>query len=132
MITFPKIFKVVVVFCAVFPFMAFAGDEEVPALIERADSKPYTDTGAQLPVFRQQLAKLIDLNDELEEVTSSLEGLRSDLAVHLGELQAVRSTIVSDSGSSFLVQCKEILYYVAFIVCFIWGSVLHISFIQRR
>ena len=132
MITFPKIFKVFVAFLASFPLLVFAGDEEVPALIERANHAPYTQTGSQLPVFRQQLAKLIDLNDELKDVSVSLEGLRSDLAVHLEELQTLRSSVVTESGVSLLSQCKEILYYVAFVACFIWGSVLHISFIQRR
>ncbi len=50
-----------------FPVCAYAGDEEVPDLIDRCNSKPYTETGAQLPVFRQQLAKLIDIHDDLKE-----------------------------------------------------------------
>lgn len=102
------------------PSVCVAGDDEVPALIDRADSKPYTDTGAQLPVFRQQLAKLIDINDDLlllvdkqNLLLTGQESLISTLSSRFNEM-------------SFLLQ------FLAVLLSLSWGSMLYISFVQRR
>lgn len=130
---FPKIFKFFCVVCLLaLPLSLFAGDEEVSGLIVRANEKPYSQMTSQVPIFRAQLAKIIDLHDELKGVATSLDQVKSDLALQKEDLAAIRSVMHDESGGFILAQCKEILYYLVFVVCFIWGSVLHISFIQRR
>lgn len=59
--------RVILLVLLCFPVCAYAGDEEVPALAERANAEPYTKTGAQLQVFRAQLAKIIDIHDDIKE-----------------------------------------------------------------
>lgn len=100
-----------------------AGDSEVWELIERCDAEPYTKTGAQLNVFRQLLAKSIDMNDELERQSAELVAMRTSL-------EAVQSALQSQEEESALSE-SELLLYGVMLLAGIWGSVLYISFVQK-
>lgn len=100
-----------------------ADDSEVWDLIERCDAEPYSKTGAQLDVFRQLLAKSIDMDDELERQSADLESMRTSL-------EAVHSFLLSQEEESALSE-SELLLYGVMLLAGIWGSVLYISFVQK-
>lgn len=100
-----------------------ADDSEVWDLIERCDAEPYTKTGAQLDVFRQLLAKSIDMDDELERQSAELVAMRTSL-------EAVQSALQSQEEESALSE-SELLLYGVMLLAGIWGSVLYISFVQK-
>lgn len=100
-----------------------ADDSEVWDLIDRSRVEPYTKTGAQLDVFRQLLAKSIDMDDELERQSADLESMRTSL-------EAVQSFLLSQEEESALSE-SELLLYGVMLLAGIWGSVLYISFVQK-
>lgn len=63
-------FKRIFLFCffCLVPLSVYAGDEEILAIIERSEHEPYSKTGAQLQVFRQQLALGVDTHDTLRRM----------------------------------------------------------------
>lgn len=100
-----------------------AGDSEVWELIERCDAEPYTKTGAQLNVFRQLLAKSIDMNDELAVQSADLSSMRSSM-------ESIQAYLQRQEEESSLSE-SELLLYGVMLLAGIWGSVLYISFVQK-